>query len=178
MKRITSKRKIALVLCLCAVTFCVLTVYAATTVRLAAGRIAFLDLFDGPADVVMTKATFEPGDTGTWHYHPDPVYIVVTAGTLTKTDGCGNVEQYSAGDAFVENPGVVQQVTNQGTVPAEFYTTNISPAGQPSRIDVDGPLCGPPRRRKECKNGGWMRFNHPRTFRNQGDCIQFVNTGR
>ena len=29
----------------------------------------------------------------------------------------------------------------------------------------------------QCKNGGWRSFDSP-TFKNQGDCIQFVNTGR
>lgn len=38
-------------------------------------------------------------------------------------------------------------------------------------------LVGPPTSKEQCKNGGWMTFNYPRTFQNQGDCIQFVNTG-
>lgn len=29
-----------------------------------------------------------------------------------------------------------------------------------------------------CKNGGWRRLNFPFSFKNQGDCIQFVNTGK
>ncbi|MCA1637379.1 MAG: hypothetical protein LC768_03425, partial [Acidobacteria bacterium] len=36
---------------------------------------------------------------------------------------------------------------------------------------------GPPRDKEQCKNDGWMHFDFPRTFKNQGDCIQFVNTG-
>jgi len=40
------------------------------------------------------------------------------------------------------------------------------------------PQIGPPIKKEQCKNGGWMRFNFPRTFSNQGDCIQFVDTGR
>ena len=36
---------------------------------------------------------------------------------------------------------------------------------------------GPPTK-DQCKNGGWQFFNYPRTFQNQGDCIQYVNTGR
>jgi hypothetical protein len=34
--------------------------------------------------------------------------------------------------------------------------------------------------REQCKNGGWqtMRRADGSTFRNQGDCIQYVNTGR
>lgn len=39
-------------------------------------------------------------------------------------------------------------------------------------------LVGPPADKDACKNGGWATFNVPRTFSNQGDCIQFVNTGR
>jgi len=35
-----------------------------------------------------------------------------------------------------------------------------------------------PTNKDQCKNGGWMNFDFPRTFINQGDCIQFVNTGR
>jgi len=42
----------------------------------------------------------------------------------------------------------------------------------------DPVLVGPPANQDECKKGGWMTFNHPRTFKNQGDCIQFVNTGK
>jgi hypothetical protein len=29
----------------------------------------------------------------------------------------------------------------------------------------------------QCKSGGWQQFNAP-AFKNQGDCIQFVNTGK
>lgn len=47
---------------------------------------------------------------------------------------------------------------------------------------VDGSGCdtqiGPPSSKEQCKNGGWALFNHPRTFKNQGDCIQFFNTGK
>jgi hypothetical protein len=34
---------------------------------------------------------------------------------------------------------------------------------------------GPPLTKDECKHEGWRRFNNPR-FRNQGQCISFVNT--
>lgn len=35
----------------------------------------------------------------------------------------------------------------------------------------------PPTSKEQCKNGGWATFNNP-TFSNQGDCIQYVNTGK
>lgn len=34
-----------------------------------------------------------------------------------------------------------------------------------------------PTSKDQCKNGGWQQFTSP-TFKNQGDCIQFVNTGK
>jgi hypothetical protein len=37
---------------------------------------------------------------------------------------------------------------------------------------------GPPTNMNACKNGEWQRFNTPRTFSSQGDCVQFVNTGQ
>jgi hypothetical protein len=40
------------------------------------------------------------------------------------------------------------------------------------------PRVGPPMNIADCKGGGWSRFNSPRSFKNQGDCIQFVNTGK
>jgi hypothetical protein len=40
------------------------------------------------------------------------------------------------------------------------------------------PPIGPPTNANQCKNDGWKTFNTPRTFKNQGDCIQYVNTGK
>jgi len=40
------------------------------------------------------------------------------------------------------------------------------------------PHVGPPTDKNQCKDGGWQTFNTPRTFKNQGDCIQYVNTGK
>jgi hypothetical protein len=56
----------------------------------------------------------------------------------------------------------------------------------PNQADFDrdgkGDVCdaqtGPPRDVEQCKNNGFQRFDFPRTFRSQGECIQFVNTGR
>jgi nitrous oxidase accessory protein NosD len=40
------------------------------------------------------------------------------------------------------------------------------------------PPIGPPTTADQCKKDGWKTFNTPRTFKNQGDCIQYVNTGK
>ena len=48
--------------------------------------------------------------------------------------------------------------------------------------DGTGDACdaqtGPPVRKEQCKDDGWRRFDFPRTFDNQGDCIQYLNTHR
>jgi hypothetical protein len=45
-------------------------------------------------------------------------------------------------------------------------------------LDGEGDACdtetGPPKFKDQCKNGGWMRFDFPRAFENQGECIEFV----
>jgi N-acetylneuraminic acid mutarotase len=52
----------------------------------------------------------------------------------------------------------------------EVYTPTGTPPPRPP--------VGPPTDKDLCKKGGWQIFNTPRTFKNQGDCIQFVNTGK
>ena len=60
----------------------------------------------------------------------------------------------------------------------------LTPNPDQADFDLDGvgDTCdaqtGPPRNKEQCKDDGWMRFNTPRAFKNQGDCIQFVNTGK
>ena len=44
-----------------------------------------------------------------------------------------------------------------------------------SRLSV---AVGPPTSADECKKGGWEKFNTPRTFKNQGDCVSFVQNGK
>ena len=36
---------------------------------------------------------------------------------------------------------------------------------------------GPPTHKNQCKDGGWREFLTPRTFSDQGDCIDYVQTG-
>ena len=63
---------------------------------------------------------------------------------------------------------------------------NCPGVGNPDQIDVDfdsvGDACdaeiGPPFAEVQCKNDGFRFFNVPRVFRNQGDCMRFVKTGK
>jgi YVTN family beta-propeller protein len=40
------------------------------------------------------------------------------------------------------------------------------------------PGVGPPTNKDQCKKGGWETFTIPQKFKNQGDCVSFVNTGK
>ena len=67
------------------------------------------------------------------------------------------------GDAIIDPDGVVDY--------SPFLTTNAATPCAP-------PPVGPPTNKDQCKNGGWQTFNTPRAFKNQGDCIQYFNTGK
>jgi hypothetical protein len=87
----------------------------------------------------------------------------------TDGDGIGN-----ACDVDDDNDGVLDGVDN---CPLTFNPSQAD-------FDLDGigdacdPHTGPPSNKDQCKNGGWQLFDVPKTFKNQGDCIQFVNTGK
>lgn len=51
-------------------------------------------------------------------------------------------------------------------------------AGGPSPTPTATPAPAGPTSKEQCKHGGWRNFTFPRVFKNQGDCIQFVNTGK
>jgi quercetin dioxygenase-like cupin family protein len=116
-----------------------------TNVPLARGT----DLSDGTiplqvgTDVAMAQITVDPGGSSGWHSHPGGAIIVVKAGTLTVYRSVGSQCQtttYSAGQAFIERPGEVDDVLNTGTVPyVLFVTFPRVPQGGSARIDQPDP---------------------------------------
>jgi hypothetical protein len=68
--------------------------------------------------------------------------------------------------ATPEGDGVSLEVTAGDTLICDWF--DLPPA----------PIVGPPAGKGACKRGGWRRFDTPRRFKNQGDCIRFVQTGK
>ena len=94
-------------------------------------------------DVVMAQITVDPGGSSGWHSHPGGAIIVVKQGAPTVYRAIGSQCQtatYSAGQAFIERPGEVDQVVNSGTVPyILFVTFPRVPQGESARIDEPDP---------------------------------------
>ena len=93
--------------------------------------------------------------------------------------GPGETVDFDAGVSTFTITGISPLVDAEqpGAFPIKlaFNTPTASFTMQP--ILSDDSEIGPPTDQDQCKNGGWQRFNVPRPFTNQGDCIQFVNTG-
>ncbi len=94
-------------------------------------------------DVAMAQITVGLGGSSGWHSHPGGAIIVVKTGTLTVYRALGSQCQtstYSAGQAFIERPGEVDQVVNTGTIPyVLFVTFPRVPQGDSARIDEPDP---------------------------------------
>ena len=137
-----------------------------------------IGLRGGPAVLTARVLNTPVGETnGGWHYHPGYVYNVVTQGTITIEDGCGEIKQYTAGQAFETSEGRVHRAYNLGAVDAIEYNMFVGPPGRPIGVNIPNNehRCGPPSSVDECKFGGWETFNHPGRFANQGECIAYVN---
>jgi quercetin dioxygenase-like cupin family protein len=94
-------------------------------------------------DVAMAQITVVPGGSSGWHSHPGGAIIIVKRGALTVYRAIGSQCQtatYSAGQAFIERRGEVDQVVNTGTVPYVLLVTFPRvPQGESARIDQPDP---------------------------------------
>lgn len=101
-----------------------------------------------------------------------------TAAVLTTSDPF--TDAHVGGLAVRPTDGVVFA---SGGFPSDIYTLSLD--GEETFLGLTGfggvgdiaftPL---PTDKNQCKNGGWQDFSFPYTFKNQGDCIQLVNTGK
>jgi hypothetical protein len=152
--------------------------YASTALELWVGTSEHIGLWKGPATLTARTLQTKTGETtGPWHYHPGFVYNVVRQGTITVEDGCGNVQSYSAGQAFETSEGRVHRAYNLGGADAIESNMFVGPPGRPITVFIPNNerRCGPPSIVDECNSGGWANFDFPGQFANQGQCVAFVN---
>ena len=94
-------------------------------------------------DVAMAQITVNPGGSSGWHSHPGGAIVVVKQGSLAVHQSIGSqcqITTYSAGQAFIERPGEVDDVTNTGTIPyILFVTFPRVPQGDSTRTDQPDP---------------------------------------
>ena len=172
------KNRRPLMLAAAGAVLAVSTAYAAINQPVGLGTMAHSDLFNGPATVFMRTLTIAPGEVLGWHYHPGVgAYTIVTQGTLVVEDGCGGEAVYFAGEAFLEPPNRVHRGKNLTGDVVVTAQTFIVPAGAATSVSMTQ-FCGAPQGVDECRSGGWMTFDHPRVFQSQGDCQQYVITGK
>jgi quercetin dioxygenase-like cupin family protein len=94
-------------------------------------------------DVAMAQITVDPGGSSGWHSHPGGAIVIVKEGSFTVYSPVGGqcrTATYSAGQAFIERPGEIDDVLNTGTVPYVLFVTfpGVPPGGS-ARIDQPDP---------------------------------------
>jgi quercetin dioxygenase-like cupin family protein len=92
----------------------------------------------GLSDAQVVEFHVAPGGFFGWHTHPGPVFVMVTAGTLTyyDSDAADGVD-YEAGTGFVDQGGGhVHDARNEGDVVVELVAFFLTPQGTPIRIDA------------------------------------------
>jgi hypothetical protein len=110
-----------------------------------------------PPNPTVVQAVFAPipltpGDLYYIQVDPDGGFLDVAA------TGSG-VDHYLGGEAYLGG-----NVAVDDDIGFRTYFAASAPPG--------------PTTREECKHGGWATFTVPRRFKNQGDCIKYVNTGK
>jgi len=93
--------------------------------------------------VVTQTITIAPGGHTGWHSHPGPVFVTISAGTMTfydADDPTCTPGTYATGDSFVDQGGGhVHIARNEGAVNLVLYATYLVPVGAAIRTDIPNP---------------------------------------
>lgn len=131
------------------------TAHAFSDVFFTAGTVESYDFgsfgpgFPVPGTVVVEGFTMKPGDSVGWHYHKGLSYVIVLRGSVTEEDITGpnqcGTQTDTAGTAFVEPPGRVHNVTNNGQGAAIIWWATVFPKSDGVQADgtysADPPNC-------------------------------------
>jgi quercetin dioxygenase-like cupin family protein len=91
----------------------------------------------------VAEIRIAPGGHAGWHSHPGPVFVMITAGTLTVEQANGSTAVYPAGTGFVELPGHVHIGRNEADdVDVELVAFFLTPRGAAPRTDEPAPAGG------------------------------------
>jgi quercetin dioxygenase-like cupin family protein len=95
----------------------------------------------GPTDFTIGTLTFAPGTNSGWHHHPGIIWVLVEQGQVTISDENCQTTTYSAGQVFLEGGDEPMLASNQGSIDAVVYNTQVVPQGEPFKIPDDPPAC-------------------------------------
>ena len=103
---------------------------------------------------------------------PDTGVVLTTSAPYTQEHVGGLAVRPTDGVIFASggDKGTIYTLSPTGTQTFVGFT-NVGGTGDLAFTPL-------PTSKDQCKKGGWQRFRFPYSFKNQGDCIQFVNTGK
>jgi hypothetical protein len=133
------------------------------------GRLVFEPYQNGDAVVGSGWQSWSPLDGMWWSSHD-------VDGKCPQASPCtwANVMNYWS-DATIAGGTLFKAGGNWASFDGNVDAFTIGIDGVNTTYDFEPAIT--PTTKDQCKKGGWQQFNAP-FFKNQGDCIQFVNTGK
>jgi quercetin dioxygenase-like cupin family protein len=95
---------------------------------------------DDPTTALVVRVTLEPGGTSGWHSHPATLAVAVRSGEITLVSDSCTRRTLHAGEMFLERPGVVHRIVNNGSSDTVLIATILGlPAGASPTTDEPNP---------------------------------------
>lgn len=95
-------------------------------------------LRDGPYDMVLLRAEWQPGASSALHHHPGPVMVHLLEGTVAHTDE-GIMRTINAGGFWVEQAGAKVTTRNIGATKAMAIAALLVPRGEDVAVFHEAP---------------------------------------
>ncbi len=156
-----------------------------------------IDLFGGNSNIAVNGNVLRTGQRGLLVENPYASFGVGPNTGITAHTNCLVGNTVAGLEVTAASYSGILNAENNWWGSASGPTIASNPGGTGDKIiDPDGvvdytpflisdastpcapPPVGPPTNKDQCKDDGWKSFNVPRKFKSQGDCIQFVNTGK